>query len=135
MVEAIFRPTSTTPSRFSFKTDGKLDRSNISNTEACRFPEDVIYREWTDVFAEMTIEIPEIPKLRGEKAIRTLYSAIAELEEQRGNQLTDKQAKALIKIAKGMILSIQVERERAKPKKRISWLPFSRTKAPRDKSL
>ena len=83
----------------------------------------------------MTIEIPEIPELRGEKAIKVLYDAIAELEEQRGNQLTDKQARALIKIAKGMISSIQKEKERAKPKKRISWLPFLKTKAPRDKSL
>jgi len=121
--------------RFSFKTDGKLDRSNISNTEACRSPEDVIYRKLTNVLSEMTIEIPEIPELRGQKAIRALYNAITELEEQRGDQLTDKQARALIKIAKGMISSIQVERERAKPKKRISWLPFSKTKAPRDKSL
>ena len=83
----------------------------------------------------MMIEIPEIPELHGEKAVKVLYDAIAELEEQRGNQLTDNQAKALIKIAKGMISSIQVERERAKPKKRISWLPFSKTKTPRDKSL
>jgi len=83
----------------------------------------------------MTIEIPEIPELRGEKATSALHNAIAELEEQRGNQLTDKQTRALIKIAKGMISSIQEERERIKPKKRISWLPFLKTKAPRDKSL
>ena len=108
---------------------------NIANTEACQFPEDVIYRKLTTVFAEMTIAIPEIPELRGQKAISALYDAIAELEEQRGNQLTEKQSRALIKIAKGMISSLQVERERAKPKKRISWLPFSKTKAPRDKSL
>jgi len=83
----------------------------------------------------MMIEIPEIAELHGENAVKVLYDAIAELEEQRGNQLIDKQAKALIKIAKGMISSIQVERERAKPMKRISWLPFSKTKTPRDKSL
>ena len=135
MVEEIFWFLTTTPSTFSFKTDGKLDRSNISNTRACRCPEDVIYRKFTIVFAEMMIEIPEIPELRGEKAVKTLYDAIAELEEQKGDQLTEKRARALIKIAKGMISSLQVERERAKPKKRISWLPFSKTKAPRDKSL
>jgi len=83
----------------------------------------------------MMIEIPEIPELRGEKAVKVLYGAIAELEEQRGNQLTDNQTKALIKIVKGMISSIQIEQERAKPRKRISWLPFSKTEAPRDKSL
>lgn len=83
----------------------------------------------------MMIEIPEIPELRDEKAIRALYNAIAELEEQKGDQLTDKQARAVIRIAKGMISSIQLERESAKPKKRISWLPFPKTKAPRDKSL
>ena len=59
---------------------------------------------------EMPIEIPEFPRLRGEKAIKALYDFIAELEKQSGNELTDKQTKALIKITKGLISSIQLER-------------------------
>lgn len=58
----------------------------------------------------MPIEIPEFPRLRGEKAIRVLNDLIVELEKQRGNGLTDKQTKALIKIAKGLISSIEVKR-------------------------
>jgi len=55
----------------------------------------------------MTIQIPEFPILRGEKAVKALRDFIAELEEQRGKELADKQTKALIKIAKGLISSIQ----------------------------
>lgn len=57
----------------------------------------------------MPIEIPVFPTLRGKKAIKALDALIDELEEQRGKGLTDKQTAALIKIAKGMIVSIQVE--------------------------
>ena len=83
----------------------------------------------------MAIEIPKIPELRGKKAIEALSDAIAELEEQKGNQLTDKQTEALIKIAKGIISSLQGEKERTKPKKRISWLPFMKAKATEGNSL
>jgi hypothetical protein len=83
----------------------------------------------------MPIEIPKISELRGAKAIKALSDAITELEEKNENQLTDKQTEALIKIAKGMISSIRVEKERIKPKKRTSWLPFLRTKAPRGNSI
>ena len=43
------------------------------------------------------------------KKQKALYDFIAELEEQRGKELTDKQTKALIKIAKGLISSIKAE--------------------------
>jgi hypothetical protein len=56
---------------------------------------------------KMPIEIPEFPILRGEKAIKALHDLIADLEEQRGKELTDTQTNALIKIAKAMISSIQ----------------------------
>jgi len=56
------------------------------------------------------IEVPEFPRLRGEKAIEALYDFVNELEEQRGKELTDKQAAALIKFAKGLILSIEEEK-------------------------
>lgn len=58
----------------------------------------------------MPIEIPEFPRLRGEKAIKALHGFIAELEEQNEKGLADKQTKALMKIAKGLISSIQAER-------------------------
>lgn len=59
---------------------------------------------------EMPIEIPEFPRLRGKKAVKALHDFIAELEEQNGKELADKQTTALIKIAKGLISSIQAER-------------------------
>jgi len=55
------------------------------------------------------IEIPEFTRLRGEKAIKALYTFINELEEQRGKELTDKQTTALIKLAEGLISSIKAE--------------------------
>ena len=55
------------------------------------------------------IEIPEFPRLRGQKAVEALYDFMDELEEQRGEELTDKQTTALIKFARGLISSIEVE--------------------------
>ena len=55
------------------------------------------------------IETPEFPRLRGEKAVEALYDFVDELEGQRGEELTDKQTTALIKFAKGLISSIEVE--------------------------
>lgn len=59
---------------------------------------------------EMPVEIPEFPRLRGEKAVKALHGLVAELEEQRRNGSADKKTNALIKIAKGLISSIQAER-------------------------
>jgi hypothetical protein len=55
------------------------------------------------------IEIPEFEILRGEKAIEALNVFINELEGQRGKELTDKQTDALIRMAKGLISSIETE--------------------------
>jgi hypothetical protein len=55
------------------------------------------------------IEIPEFEILRGEKAIDALYVFINELEEQRDKELTDKQTNALIKLANGLISSIETK--------------------------
>ena len=55
------------------------------------------------------IEIPKFPVFRGEKAIKFLRGFINELEEQRSEELTEKQVVALIKIAKGLISSIEAE--------------------------
>ncbi len=57
----------------------------------------------------LLVEIPEFPRLRGEKAIEALYDFVDELKEQRGEELTDKQTAALIKFAWGLISSIEVE--------------------------
>jgi hypothetical protein len=57
------------------------------------------------------IEIPDFPRLRGEKAIEALYDFVDEREEQRGEELTDKQAKALIKFVWGLISSIEAEKQ------------------------
>ena len=57
----------------------------------------------------MPIKVPESQRLRGEEAIKALHDFIAELEEQKGKELTEKQTKALVKIAKGIISSIQAE--------------------------
>lgn len=55
------------------------------------------------------IEIPKFRRLRGKKAIKALHDFINELEEQRGEELTEKQAAALIKFARGLISSIEAE--------------------------
>ena len=55
------------------------------------------------------IEIPEFPRLRGEKAIEALCDFIDKLEEQRGEELTKKQTTTLVKLAKGLISSIEAE--------------------------
>jgi len=67
------------------------------------------------------IEIPQFPTLRGQDAIEALNEIIKEFEEQKGKELTEKQAKALIKFANGLISSIEAEMssgasDRNKPK-------------------
>ena len=57
----------------------------------------------------LLVEIPKFPRLRGEKAIWALFDFIDELEEQRGKELTEKQTAALIKLARGLISSIEIE--------------------------
>ncbi len=55
------------------------------------------------------LNIPKFQTLRGEAAIEALNEYIAELEEQTPGELTDKQAKALTKFARGLISSIESE--------------------------
>ena len=56
------------------------------------------------------LEIPEFPRLRGEKAIEALYDFVDEVEGQMGKELTDKQTAALIKFAWGLISFIEAEK-------------------------
>jgi hypothetical protein len=55
------------------------------------------------------IEIPEFPVLRGQDAIDALNEIIKDLEQQKGKELTKKQAKALMKVANELIHSIREE--------------------------
>lgn len=59
------------------------------------------------------IEIPQFPVLQGEQAVKALHGFIRELEEPRKEELTEKQTVALIKLAKGLISSIEGERQAA----------------------
>ena len=69
------------------------------------------------------IEIPEFPVFRGEKAIKFLRDFANELEEHRSEELTVKQAAALIKIAKGLISSIEAEMcTKEKPRRKFKFL-------------
>ena len=70
------------------------------------------------------IDIPEFPRLRGEKAIEALYDFVDELEKQRSEELTDKQTKALIKFAKGLISSIEAEMQLGTSEKDINEMAF-----------
>jgi len=70
------------------------------------------------------IEIPEFPRLRGEKAVEALYEFVNELEEQRGEELTDKQTTALIKFARGLISSIEAEKQLGTSEKDIKEVAF-----------
>jgi hypothetical protein len=63
------------------------------------------------------IEIPEFPILHGEKAIKALQDYIRELEEQKNEELTDKQAKAMIQLAQGLISTIETETRTVSRKK------------------
>jgi len=70
------------------------------------------------------VEIPEFPRLRGEKAVEALYEFVNELEEQRGEELTDKQTTALIKFARGLISSIEAEKQLGTSEKDIKEVAF-----------
>ena len=69
------------------------------------------------------IKIPEFPVFRGEKAIRFLRNFTNGLEEHRSEELPVKQAAALIKIAKGLISSIETEMcTKEKPRRKFKFL-------------
>lgn len=56
------------------------------------------------------LEIPKFPVLRGEKAVKALYGFIGELEAHGAEELTEKQTKVLINLAKQLISSIEAEK-------------------------
>lgn len=56
------------------------------------------------------IEIPEFPRLRGRKAIKALCDVINEFEDHRGEELSDKQTDAMIRIVRVLISAIEAEK-------------------------
>jgi len=70
------------------------------------------------------IKIPKLPIWHGEEAIEALHENIKEFEQQRGKELTDKQADAMIKLAKGLISSIEAEVAVSKSRKSAQGLGF-----------
>jgi len=66
--------------------------------------------------------IPAVQTLRGQEAIKALNDYIQELEEQKPEELTDKQVKALTQSAKALISSIQSETPSKNVKPRQSFL-------------
>jgi hypothetical protein len=65
------------------------------------------------------LKIPELPILRGEEAINALHEYIRELEEQKNEELTEKQTKALIKLAQELISAIETETHSAREDEKI----------------
>lgn len=57
------------------------------------------------------IEFPKVRRLHGRKAVRNLHEFIKELEERRGEELTEKQTDALIRVAEELISAIEGERK------------------------
>ncbi len=62
----------------------------------------------------MHLEIPRFLKSHDKKATEALHRFIGQLEGPKGTELTDKQAKALVKIAEALISSIQKSRGRSR---------------------
>jgi|GEM_PF-4454270 len=63
-------------------------------------------------------EMPELSVLRGEDAVAALQEYIDELEENRDEDLTESQTKALIRLAKGLISTIEAEPHVCEPKRK-----------------
>lgn len=54
------------------------------------------------------LEVPETPILQGEDAVRALNEYITELKQEE-NPIDDKQRTVMIKLAEGLIRSVQAE--------------------------
>lgn len=60
---------------------------------------------------KLELQIPESPVLHGEKALKALNEFVNEIKERKGEEFTDKQTAALLKLAEGLIESIETETE------------------------
>lgn len=63
-------------------------------------------------------EMPELSVLRGEDAVAALQEYIDELEENGDEDLTQSQTEALIRLAKGLISTIEAESPVCEPKRK-----------------
>lgn len=63
-------------------------------------------------------EMPELSVLRGEDAVSALQEYIDELEKNGDENLTESQTKALIRLAKGLISTIEAAPSVCEPKKK-----------------
>ena len=63
---------------------------------------------------EMRVEIPGFLQSHDKKPTESLHRFADQLEGPRGTKLTDKQAKALVKIAEALISSIQKSQGRSR---------------------
>jgi len=65
---------------------------------------------------------PEILVLKGEDAIQVLNKYVKELEEGQAEELTKKQAKAMVKLTKGLIKTIEAETRTQEPVRNTNLL-------------
>lgn len=65
---------------------------------------------------------PEILVLKGEDAIQVLNKYVKELEEGQAEELTKEQAKAMVKLTKGLIKSIEAETRTQEPVRNTNFL-------------
>lgn len=63
-------------------------------------------------------EMPELSVLRGEDAVAALQEYIDQLEENGDEDLTESQTKALIRLARGLISTIEAESHACEPKRK-----------------
>lgn len=70
------------------------------------------------------LKVPEFVNLSGERAIEALQQLIKDFEKQKGGELTEKQAEALIKVANQLIWSIKAETFQEALDKRIKRRHF-----------
>ena len=68
-------------------------------------------------------EKPEVYVLKGEEAIETLNNYIHELKEGTAQELTEEQTKAMIKLAEGLIQTIQNDTPTREKTKKATFLP------------
>lgn len=72
-------------------------------------------------------EKPEVHVLRGEDAIRVLDEYIGQMRENPPKELTERQAKAMIKLAKGLISVIDEETTAWETAKHSHLMPTIKT--------
>lgn len=65
------------------------------------------------------VEMPEISVLHGDEAIKALQQYIDELEKQDVEGLTENQTRALVKIAQGLISTLEAQKQQHRNEQKI----------------